>query len=215
MALLPGSPAINAGTSVGAPTTDQRGMGRVGAVDIGAFESHGFTVTPVANSTPQSTAVGTAFANPIAVTVKANNPAEPVNGGVINFAALPASNGASAILSARSAVITGGAASIKATANTIVGSYTVTASAAGVLTAGKFVLTNQSAIGASTVMRSPAGDTTIPADHGAKLQAGSLSPGVFIGSISSPSYNPLIYFDLQRFGFVALWELNLIDPRRT
>jgi hypothetical protein len=39
MALLPGSPAIDAGTATGAPTTDQRGFGRVGAVDIGAFES--------------------------------------------------------------------------------------------------------------------------------------------------------------------------------
>jgi hypothetical protein len=38
MALLPGSPAINAGTSAGAPSTDQRGLGRVGAVDIGAYE---------------------------------------------------------------------------------------------------------------------------------------------------------------------------------
>jgi CSLREA domain-containing protein len=38
MALLAGSPAINAGTSAGAPSTDQRGLGRVGAVDIGAFE---------------------------------------------------------------------------------------------------------------------------------------------------------------------------------
>jgi hypothetical protein len=32
------SPAENAGTSTGAPTTDQRGLGRVGAVDVGAFE---------------------------------------------------------------------------------------------------------------------------------------------------------------------------------
>lgn len=36
--LLPGSPAINAGLSSGAPMTDQRGLPRVGAVDIGAFE---------------------------------------------------------------------------------------------------------------------------------------------------------------------------------
>ncbi len=34
IALLPGSPAINAGTATGAPSTDQRGFGRVGAVDI-------------------------------------------------------------------------------------------------------------------------------------------------------------------------------------
>jgi hypothetical protein len=40
MALLPGSPAINAGTSgAGIPANDQRGLSRVGAVDIGAFES--------------------------------------------------------------------------------------------------------------------------------------------------------------------------------
>ena len=45
--LLPGSPALNAGTSSGASPTDQRGLGRVGAVDIGAFESQGFTLTPV------------------------------------------------------------------------------------------------------------------------------------------------------------------------
>jgi hypothetical protein len=36
--LLPGSPAINAGTSVGAALTDQRGLPRFGPVDIGAFE---------------------------------------------------------------------------------------------------------------------------------------------------------------------------------
>ena len=37
-ALLGGSPAINAGTATGAPTTDQRGAARVGITDIGAFE---------------------------------------------------------------------------------------------------------------------------------------------------------------------------------
>lgn len=37
-ALLPNSPAINAGTSTNAPATDQRGRPRVGQVDIGAYE---------------------------------------------------------------------------------------------------------------------------------------------------------------------------------
>lgn len=37
-ALMPGSPAINAGTATNAPTTDQRGRPRVGQVDIGAYE---------------------------------------------------------------------------------------------------------------------------------------------------------------------------------
>jgi hypothetical protein len=37
-ALLAGSPAINAGTAIGAPTVDQRGVTRDANVDIGAFE---------------------------------------------------------------------------------------------------------------------------------------------------------------------------------
>ena len=41
LALLPGSPAIDAGTTTNAPSSDQRGFARVGAVDIGAFESQG------------------------------------------------------------------------------------------------------------------------------------------------------------------------------
>ncbi|MBX7220780.1 MAG: right-handed parallel beta-helix repeat-containing protein [Blastocatellia bacterium] len=39
--LLAGSPAIDAGTATGAPATDQRGFGRAGATDIGAFEFNG------------------------------------------------------------------------------------------------------------------------------------------------------------------------------
>ena len=39
LALLPGSPCINAGTSAGAPATDQRGAARVGPTDIGAYEA--------------------------------------------------------------------------------------------------------------------------------------------------------------------------------
>ncbi len=37
-ALLPSSPAINAGTNVGCPATDQRGYPRLGKCDIGAYE---------------------------------------------------------------------------------------------------------------------------------------------------------------------------------
>lgn len=38
MSLQSGSPAIDAGTSSGAPSTDQRGYSRTGSIDIGAFE---------------------------------------------------------------------------------------------------------------------------------------------------------------------------------
>jgi hypothetical protein len=38
MALPASSPAVDAGGATGAPGTDQRGLPRVGMVDIGAFE---------------------------------------------------------------------------------------------------------------------------------------------------------------------------------
>jgi hypothetical protein len=152
MALLPGSPAIGAGSVVlavdanGNPlTTDQRGLHRVvnQTVDIGAFESQGFTLTPVAGITPQVTPANLPFANPLAVTVTANNPLEPVAGGTVTFSA-PAS-GASAILSSTSPVTIGsdGQASVTATANAIGGSYTVTAATSGATAPVSFAVTNQ------------------------------------------------------------------------
>jgi len=154
MALLPGSPAIDAGSNALAVDAngnllayDQRGPGfpRVvnGTVDIGAFESQGFTLAPVTGSTPQGTPVNSPFANPLAVIVTANNPLEPVAGGIVTFSA-PAS-GASANLSPSSPVTIGsnGQASVTATANAIGGQYTVSASTAGAAAPASFVLTNQ------------------------------------------------------------------------
>ena len=89
MALLPGSPAIGGRSTPATGHPDHRPArhhARLGHVDIGAFQSQGFTLTPVAGSTPQSTMAGAAFANPLAVTVTANDPVEPVDGGVVNFA---------------------------------------------------------------------------------------------------------------------------------
>ena len=147
MALLPGSPAINAGSNALIPagvTTDQRGAGflRVvnGTVDIGAFESSGFTVT-VTSGSGQSTGPLTAFSAPLVATVTANNPSEPVAGGLVTFTAPP--NGASATLSGSPATITAtGTASVTAAANSIVGSYTVSATASGITTPASFSLTN-------------------------------------------------------------------------
>ena len=142
MALLPGSPAIGAGTLVSGITSDQRGEPLDSPnPDIGAFQSQGFTVTLVAGSTPQSTIDETAFPDPLALTVKANNSVEPVAGGVVVFAA--PSSGASAQLSAKDATIgSDGVASVTATANATAGSYTVTASATRVAGSLDFDLTN-------------------------------------------------------------------------
>ncbi len=50
-ALLAGSVAINAGTATGAPSTDQRGVARLGATDIGAYEYTAIAYEPFAYST--------------------------------------------------------------------------------------------------------------------------------------------------------------------
>ena len=132
MALLPGSPAIDAGNNALIPagiTTDQRGLPRIvnGTVDIGAFESSGFTIALTSGS--GQTASG-AFAAPLVVTVTANDSNEPVAGGQVRFT--PSASGASADLTGNPATISaGGTASVTATSNAVGGSYTVSATARG------------------------------------------------------------------------------------
>ncbi|HEX9005557.1 MAG TPA: putative Ig domain-containing protein, partial [Blastocatellia bacterium] len=138
-ALLPGSPAINAGTSTSAPTTDQRGISRFGATDIGAFESQGF-VLALSGGSPQTALLNASFANPLAVTVTANSASEPVNGGQVTFT--PPGSGASAVLVTTPATIASGAASVTATANGTAGSYNVAATANGATPTVNFALTN-------------------------------------------------------------------------
>ncbi len=150
MALLPGSIGLGAGTiadytgTTTPITTDQRGEPLdVPNPDIGAFQSQGFTLTVAAGSTGQSTAIGTAFANPLVVTVVANNEVEPVDGGVLTFTA-PAA-GASATLSATTVTIGlnfNGVVSVTAAANSSAGSYTVNASVGGDTAPVDFGLTN-------------------------------------------------------------------------
>jgi hypothetical protein len=140
MALLPGSPAIGGGTTTGAPAFDQRGQPRSGHTDIGAFQSQGFTISPVAGNNPQSTPINQPFPKPLTFTVTANNPVEPINGGIVTFAVAPI-GGASATLSAASVTIAGGVASVTATANATMGQYAVSATATGADPDG-FVLTN-------------------------------------------------------------------------
>ena len=143
MPLLPGSAALGTGTAIPGVSTDQRGEPLAAIPDIGAFQSQGFILTVVPGSTPQGAVIGTAFTNPLAVTVTAIDPIEPVAGGVVSFTANPAQNGASASLSAATAIIgSSGIAQVTATANSIVGSYTVTASAIGAATPATFNLRN-------------------------------------------------------------------------
>jgi uncharacterized repeat protein (TIGR01451 family) len=117
------------------------------------------SMTANAGTTPQSAIISTAFANPLAVTVKdaGNNPISGIN---VTFTA-PGS-GASGVFSNSTATITvatnaSGVASAPFTANaTVGGPYTVTAAAAG-LTTINFALTNTA--GAANSMTANAGTT--------------------------------------------------------
>jgi hypothetical protein len=134
MALLPGSPAIDAGSNAlavdasGNPlAADQRGVARVlnGTVDIGAFECRGFTLS-VASGNNQQTIVNTAFAAPLSVTVSSPF-GDPVQGGVVTFTA-PGSGASATFPSGNTATISAaGQASVAVVANTIAGGYNVTA----------------------------------------------------------------------------------------
>ena len=167
-ALLPGSPALNAGNNCVLTnscasnnlgfnlTNDQRGAGfnrQVGgAVDIGAFESRGFTLA-ISNGDNQSADINTSFANPLAVLVTANNAGEPVQGGAITFTS-PAS-GASATVAGNPAEIDSNGLTVSGivTANGTAGNYTVQAGGPG-LAAVSFNLSNIAPC--STLIISPA-----------------------------------------------------------
>ncbi len=147
-ALLPGSPAINAGNNAGAPVIDQRGIARpqVGTVDIGAFESRGFFVQidDLAGD-GQRVAPGQMFPIPLTVSVVPFGAGEPVSGGSVTFTSIGAGAGAT-FLPNPASIDADGVASSFATANSIVGSYSVLASIdGGTGPSALFILTNAAA----------------------------------------------------------------------
>ncbi|MDF7818748.1 choice-of-anchor Q domain-containing protein [Runella sp. MFBS21] len=139
--LLPGSPAINAGTNTSI-NTDQRGISRPhqSGVDIGAFESQGFTMF-ISEGNNQSANLSTAFTHPLIVTVTSSY-SEPVKDGKVTFTA-PAS-GAKATITTTMATINdqGLATSGTVSANNVGGTYTVTTESNGVTSPTSFTLTN-------------------------------------------------------------------------
>jgi CSLREA domain-containing protein len=157
-ALLPGSPAIDAGDNCvvlasgsggclpAALTTDQRGVTRQAnsTVDIGAFESRPFTLT-VVSGTPQSKPVNTLFA-PLVVAIN-SAVGDPVAGGSVNFNTT-ANPGPNAILATQTNGIqafidANGQASTSPTANGIAGGpYTVTVTMNRSTASASFSLTN-------------------------------------------------------------------------
>jgi hypothetical protein len=107
-------------------TTDQRGIARPSSTpDVGAYQGQGFKIVIVSGNN-QSALLNTSFAKALVVKVVPNDPLQPVNGGQVTFK-VPAS-GASASLSHTTVTISGGQATVNATANGTVGAYSVVAS---------------------------------------------------------------------------------------
>ena len=192
--LLPGSPAIDAATCLGdhTPATDARGVNRPqpvsGACDIGAFESRGFTFG-APHGSPQAATINTTFATPLSVQV-ASSYAEPVNGGVISFTT-PGS-GASASLSPMSPLtVSGGAVTTTASANGIIGTYVISASAKGVSGTISFDLTNQPIMYSLTV-------NTIGNGSGLNESTGGIVRGRHSGDAHGHAKHGLIFYELER-----------------
>ncbi|MCU0755100.1 MAG: hypothetical protein MUE46_08265, partial [Xanthomonadales bacterium] len=149
-ALLPGSPAVNAGSNAvcaAAPVggLDQRGIARpqLSSCDIGAFESRGYTLA-IEGGNNQVTGPGLAFAQPLAVRVAPVAAGEPVAGGAVSFTA-PGSGASATLASNPASINVSGVASTLATANASTGSYTVSATANGASAGVDFALRNAAA----------------------------------------------------------------------
>lgn len=148
-ALLPGSPALDAGDDSICETTldalDQRGISRPqgAACDIGAYESRGFSLIRITGD-GQSAAVNSQFAQPLGV-ILSELSGNPLYGASINYAAplsgaSAAWNGSSTINILTNSLGVASAAAPKAV--TMPGAYSVTASALGGTPSVSFSLTN-------------------------------------------------------------------------
>jgi len=143
-ALVPGSLAINTGNNtLASGSTDQRGVTRIvgGTVDIGAYESQGFGLQTTGSG--QSTAINTAFSTPLSVQLIETGFNKPIPFAGLNITFSAPSSGASGTFGNGTVVATNsaGIATNPFTANSSIGSFTVTANATGVSSAS-FSLTN-------------------------------------------------------------------------
>ena len=194
MALLPGSPALDAGgvfdDESGNPiTTDVRGVSRdpaEGSSDIGAFQSQGFNVT-ITEGNGQSAAVNTPFSSALAVQVTSNDPNfTNLTGGIVTFSA--PSSGAGAVLGTNQIIDAAtinnasGDVSVPAEADDTPdapGNYNVTASATPMATSSytNFTLTNMGSlpVGLPTVSISGASSVNVGASYTLTLNTSSTS----------------------------------------
>jgi hypothetical protein len=170
LTLLPGSPAIDAGSNAlavvgGNPlATDQRGFNRIinAVTDIGAVESHPFTITILFGNN-QQTAANTNFGTSLSVLVTSGF-FEPVFGGVVTYTA-PGSGASATFPGGNKAFINIiGLASVSAKANTVAGGYSIAASTRGASSVN-FSVTNTAAAASQLAIHtqpSPTAATGVP-----------------------------------------------------
>ena len=145
-ALHPNSPALNAGNTAlaAALTTDQRGANRVnGAIDLGAFESQGYSLTPISGNN-QTALVNHNFSDALTIQVTEDfaNVGLPAAGIGVTFTVQPGVTGASGSwLNSSDITNASGIATANLLANGEVGDFTVTVSGAN-LSPAIFNLTN-------------------------------------------------------------------------
>ncbi|NEQ71128.1 MAG: DUF4347 domain-containing protein, partial [Symploca sp. SIO2D2] len=142
-ALLPDSPAIDAGNNAQATgITDSRGATRINnTVDIGAFEAQGFALIAVAGD-GQSTTVNTNFANDLQIQVVETFTNQAIPAANLAITLTPPGTEASTNLGNTTLTTdASGLATTTATANTVTGTYQVAATSTGV-TGVNFDLTN-------------------------------------------------------------------------
>ena len=149
MALLPGSPAIDAGSNSLIPsgaTTDQRGLSRIvnGTVDIGAFESSGFTLAATSGSGQSAGGWPTAGSSPLplVVTITAKNWNEARGEGPGHIHAARRVKATAALTDNPATVSASGTAGVTATRNGVAGSFIVSAKTRGAPGKASFLLTN-------------------------------------------------------------------------
>ena len=204
MPLLPGSPAIDAGTSTDATVNDQRGSTRTGGVDIGSFESSGFTIAMTSPSRQQAL-INNRFSVPLTGSVRGNNPLEPVTGGLVKFTG-PAIDAGAMISSNNVTIALDGSVMTDVTANTIAGSYTVSLNGTGVTIPANFGLTNMilksNVINTMTVSATYLVSGTVTATETGNDAPGVACVAVYMAINSDPfSLTPLVVLNSGQNGF--------------
>ena len=162
--LLPGSPAIDAGTDAGASAFDLRGLPRprVQRTDMGAYEMQGFTLA-ILTGDGQTADVGSPFALPLVAQISGQL-GEIVGSGAIVVTPPSAGPGVSVTAPFTLSIDDLGRAWTGVTANSLAGVYTVTMTARGVLTPALFTLTNQYSLTVSASASPSSGGTVSSPD---------------------------------------------------